>query len=128
MSSVEMTQLILKRASASRPSGQWSDKDYDVLADGKVVGRIYEDAHLSTPPDMRWVWSITAIVPATPGVTNGHAPTLDEAKIRFRAAWERAKARATRRALLLKVPHHERLGPRDRDRLTSPSAVLKSAM
>jgi hypothetical protein len=67
---------------------------------------------------MRWFWSITAIVPATPGVTNGHAPTLDEAKIRFRAAWERAKARATRRALLLKVPHHERLGPRDRDRLT----------
>jgi hypothetical protein len=52
MPSVEMTQLILKRASASRPSGQWSDKDYDVLADGKVVGRIYEDAHLSTPPDM----------------------------------------------------------------------------
>jgi hypothetical protein len=36
-----------------------------VLADGKVVGRIYEDAHLSTPPDMRWVWSVTAIVPAT---------------------------------------------------------------
>jgi hypothetical protein len=31
--------LILKRASASRPSGQRSDEDYDVLADGKVVGR-----------------------------------------------------------------------------------------
>jgi hypothetical protein len=30
--------------SASRPSGQWQDEDYDVLADGKVVGRIYEDA------------------------------------------------------------------------------------
>jgi hypothetical protein len=26
--------LILKRASASRPSGEWSDDDYDVLADG----------------------------------------------------------------------------------------------
>jgi hypothetical protein len=26
--------LILKRASASRPSGQWQDEDYDVLADG----------------------------------------------------------------------------------------------
>jgi len=31
--------LILKRASASRPSGQWSENDYDVLADGAVVGR-----------------------------------------------------------------------------------------
>jgi hypothetical protein len=32
--------LMLKRASASRPSGEWSDDDYDVLADGIVVGRI----------------------------------------------------------------------------------------
>jgi hypothetical protein len=35
-----MSLLILKRASASRPSGQWSDDDFDVLADGAVVGRI----------------------------------------------------------------------------------------
>jgi hypothetical protein len=35
-----LTQLILKRASASRPSGEWNDDDYDVLADGDVVGRI----------------------------------------------------------------------------------------
>jgi hypothetical protein len=35
-------QLILKRASASRFSGQWQEEDYDVLADGKAVGRIYE--------------------------------------------------------------------------------------
>ena len=31
--------LILKRASTSRASGEWSDDDYDVLADGLVVGR-----------------------------------------------------------------------------------------
>jgi len=30
--------LMLKRASASRPSGEWGEDDYDVLADGKVVG------------------------------------------------------------------------------------------
>ena len=35
-------QLILKRASASRPSGEWSEDDYDVLADGAVVGRIFK--------------------------------------------------------------------------------------
>jgi hypothetical protein len=34
--------LMLKRASASRPSGEWNDDDYDVLADGVVVdGRPY---------------------------------------------------------------------------------------
>ena len=32
--------LLLKRAAPSRPSGEWSDDDYDVLADGVVVGRI----------------------------------------------------------------------------------------
>jgi hypothetical protein len=40
-----MSPLILKRAKFSRPSGQWQDEDYDVLADGKVVGRIYPDAN-----------------------------------------------------------------------------------
>jgi hypothetical protein len=35
-----MTTLILKRASASRPTGEWNNDDYDVLADGVVVGRI----------------------------------------------------------------------------------------
>jgi hypothetical protein len=36
-----VTHLILKRAWA-RPSGQWNDEDYDVLADGEVVGRIFQ--------------------------------------------------------------------------------------
>jgi hypothetical protein len=84
--------LILKRARAFRPFGQWQHEDYDVLAYGKVVGRIYEDAHLSPPPELRWFWSVTAVVPAKPGVTNGHAPTLDEAMARFRWAWEKASA------------------------------------
>ena len=85
--------LTLKRASASRPSGTWQDED--VFADGKVVGRIYEDASASTPPDMRWFWSVTAIVPAIPNRANGHAPTLDGAMAKFRAAWEKAKAADT---------------------------------
>jgi hypothetical protein len=33
--------LILKRANAFRSSGQWKDEDYDVLDNGKVVGRVY---------------------------------------------------------------------------------------
>jgi hypothetical protein len=39
-----MALLILKRASASRPSGEWSDDDYDVLAENEVVGRIFNSA------------------------------------------------------------------------------------
>jgi hypothetical protein len=80
--------LILKRAKFSRPSGQWSDNDFDVLADGKVVGRILEDGSRFGPPEPRWGWSL----PATPGVTNGAAATRVEAMAKFRAAWRRAKA------------------------------------
>jgi hypothetical protein len=65
-----VTGLILKRGKLTRSSGQWQDEDYDVLADGKVVGRVYEDASASTPPELRWFWSITVIVPAIPNVTS----------------------------------------------------------
>jgi len=37
-----MKPLILKRASASRLSGQWRDDDYDVLENGVLVGRIFK--------------------------------------------------------------------------------------
>ena len=40
-----------------RPSGTWKDEDYDVLANGKVVGRIYKDGSASTPPELRWFWA-----------------------------------------------------------------------
>jgi hypothetical protein len=35
-------EVMTHPQAASRSSGQWSDEDYDVLADGKVIGRIYE--------------------------------------------------------------------------------------
>jgi hypothetical protein len=37
-----MGTLILKRASASRPSGEWNQDDFDVLTNGAVVGRIFK--------------------------------------------------------------------------------------
>jgi hypothetical protein len=39
-----VSSLIVQRASASRRSGDWSDDDYDVLADGVVIGRIFKAA------------------------------------------------------------------------------------
>jgi hypothetical protein len=34
---MEKDYLILRHASASRPSSQWNDDDFDVLADGAVA-------------------------------------------------------------------------------------------
>src|SRR5262249_61185416 len=52
----DMSQLILKRASASRSSGEWSDDDYDVLCEGEVVGRIFNAA--SSPVGSPWMWTL----------------------------------------------------------------------
>jgi hypothetical protein len=48
--------LILKRTALSRPSGELSDDDFDVLADGVVVGRIFKVRRLAgrTP----WMWTL----------------------------------------------------------------------
>jgi hypothetical protein len=51
-----MSSLILKRASASRPSGEWSDDDYDALADGIVAGRIMRAS--AAPQGTPWLWTL----------------------------------------------------------------------
>jgi hypothetical protein len=56
--------LILKRASASRPSGEWNDDDYDVLADGVVVGRIFNAA--ASPVGTPWMWTLAYGLPRGP--------------------------------------------------------------
>jgi hypothetical protein len=48
-----MSSLILKRAATSRPSGQWSDDDFDVLEDGVVVGRISKEQ--AAPQGRPWM-------------------------------------------------------------------------
>jgi len=48
--------LVLKRAPASRSSGDWNDDDYDVLADGAVVGRIIK-VH-AAPVGTPWLWTL----------------------------------------------------------------------
>jgi hypothetical protein len=78
-------------AIGSRPSGVWKDDDHDVLADGKVVGRILESGSRFDPSDLLWTWSITSIWPANRGLTNGKAATRKEAMAKFRAAWEKSK-------------------------------------
>jgi hypothetical protein len=52
---MEKDYLLLKRASTSRPSGEWNDDDFDVLADGVVVGRIMKAAAV---PGQSWMWTL----------------------------------------------------------------------
>jgi hypothetical protein len=56
-SNSSLSSLILKRASASRPSGVWNDDDYDVLADGVVVGCIMKAA-AAVPLGTPWLWTL----------------------------------------------------------------------
>jgi hypothetical protein len=72
-------------------------EDWDVLDDGKPVGRIYERHAAVASPNRAWFWSITEYVEPRAGLSiSGTAGTLDEAKAAFRANWDRSCAWAAR--------------------------------
>ncbi len=77
-----MAQLILKRASASRPSGEWNDEDYDVGADGVIVGRIMKAA--AVPVGQSWMWTLAFGHHEDRMPTHGYAATREEAMAAFR--------------------------------------------
>ena len=79
-----MSSLVLKRASASRPSGKWSDDDYDVLANSVVVGRIMKAA--AAPVGAPWLWTMLFDY-RTP--THGYEPTREMAMAAFAKSWWR---------------------------------------
>jgi hypothetical protein len=79
--------LTLKRASASRPSGEWDDDDYDVLADGVVVGRIMETA--AAPVGQPWMWTLLYGYHEDRTPTHGYEPTREAAMGAFAKSWRR---------------------------------------
>ena len=79
-----MSQLILKRASASRPSGEWSDDDYDVLSDGTVVGRIMNAA--AAPVGASWLWTC-GFDPRERQPAHGYCMTREAAMAAFAQSW-----------------------------------------
>jgi hypothetical protein len=79
-------QLILKRA-ASRPSGDWSDDDYDVLADDIMVGRIMKTA--AKPADASWLWTLAYGQHGDRTPTHGYEATREEAMAASAKSWRR---------------------------------------
>jgi hypothetical protein len=71
--------LLLKRAALSRPSGQWSDDDFDVLANGGVVGRIFKAN--ASPVGASWMWTLAFGHHEDRTPTHGYAATRE-------AAWQ----------------------------------------
>jgi hypothetical protein len=74
-----MPGLILKQASASHPSGEWNDDDFDLLADGEVAGRIFKAN--ASPIGSPWMW--TFIFPHHEGhmPMHGYAATREWAMV-----------------------------------------------
>jgi len=84
---MEKDYLILKRASASRPSGEWSDDDYDVLADGEVVGRIFKAN--AAPVVSAWMWTLAFWHHEDRTPTHGYAANREAAMAAFAKSWRR---------------------------------------
>jgi len=86
--SMQKDFLVLKRASASRSSGEWDDDDFDVLANGAVVGRIFKGAN-AAPVGSPWMW--TLIFPHHEGrsPTYGYAESREAAMAAFAKSWRR---------------------------------------
>jgi hypothetical protein len=84
---MEKDYLVLKRASASRPSGEWNDDDYDVLAEGVIVGRIMKAA--ASPVETPWLWTLAFGHHEDRTPTHGNAATRDAAMAAFAKSWRR---------------------------------------
>jgi hypothetical protein len=88
--------LTLRRTRIKQSHAFARLKDWDVLDDGKPVGRIYQ-RHAQGKPGQAWFWSITEYVEPRSGVcTSSPAATLLEAKAAFKAHWLRWCAWAAR--------------------------------
>jgi hypothetical protein len=74
--------LILKRAAIGN-----NVEDYDVLADDKVVGRIFLAAHW--PRGTAWIWALAYGEHEDRSPTRGYEPTREAAMAAFAKSWRR---------------------------------------
>jgi hypothetical protein len=73
--------------SASRSSGEWNDDDYDVLANGEVVGRIFKAN--AAPVGSPWMWTLAFGHHEDRTPTHGYAATREAAMTAFAKSWRR---------------------------------------
>jgi len=69
---------LLKRAALSRPS--WNDDDFDVVANGKIVGRILKAGVSVARP---WMWTLIFQPHEDRTPTHGYAVTREDAMAAF---------------------------------------------
>jgi hypothetical protein len=80
-----MAVLLLKRASASGPPGQWNDDDFDVLAEGAVVGRIFNSN--AAPVGSPWMWTLAFGHHQDRSPTHGYEAPRETAMATFAKSW-----------------------------------------
>jgi hypothetical protein len=76
--------LILRRA----PIG-WNEDDFDMIADGVLVGRIF--VTLIAPEGRPWMWTISCDYHEDRTPTHGYEPTREAAMAAFAKSWRRAE-------------------------------------
>jgi hypothetical protein len=84
---MEKDYLTLKRALLTRPSREWKDNDYDVLADGEIVGRIFNAGVSVARP---WMWTLDIGYNDHRSPTHGYAATREAAMAAFAKSWRHA--------------------------------------
>jgi hypothetical protein len=78
---------LIHRPCGDIASGEWSGDDFDVLADGIVVGRIMKAA--AAPVDAPWTWTLAFGHHEDRIPTHGYAVTREEAMAAFAKSWRR---------------------------------------
>ena len=101
-----MAPLILKRASVSRPSGEWSDDNYGVLENGVVVGRTCLDA---VGPQGGPLMGVSGQNGETRRAAHGYAASREAAMAAFVKSWRGTKQNRPSRVDI------ELTSPSDRD-------------
>jgi len=81
-----MTPLTLRRAPIA-----WNQDDYDVLENGKIVGRIFFLDAVG-PQDRHWMWASGHSAASVKRAAHGYEATREAAMAAFAKSWRRDKS------------------------------------
>jgi hypothetical protein len=84
--SVPMEKHYLTLKCAPTSGREWEDDDYDVLADGEIVGRIFNAGVSLAKP---WMWTLDIGHQEHRSPTHGYAATREAAIAAFLKSWRR---------------------------------------